>query len=362
MSKVNNVSYIFRTRIYWEKILSQRPYTQCFRYQAFGHASVNCNHDSRCVKCAGPHHTRDCTKALKVTPTCVNCAGSHTANYSKCPSLKKYLSKRGKPQVIPAFASSTTPQTQKLHPGWSEGPTLPVPAVINPPSTASRRYSDALKGVSAVGRTSAGPRLDGVQTDPTLAIFDGFKVAFLERNEVLLQHQFEFRAAHSTTHQLLSVVPSITHELNVRRSAAMVLLDLTQAFDSVWHDALLFKLHEIGLPWNFVRLIRSYLSGRSLFVSVGGTGSIRYPVVARVPQGSILGSVLFNIYINDIPRMEGCTLALYADDTTLISSSWRVKMLIARLQIYLDSVIDFFNDWKLTVNPTKTQGIFFNRF
>lgn len=187
-------------------------------------------------------------------------------------------------------------------------------------------------------------------------------VEHLEGSGILLNHQFGFRPGHSTLHQLVRVAQLVAHELNVNRSAAMVLLDLSRAFDSDWHEALLFKLDGTGFAWTLVKLIRSYLTDRSIYVSVKGNNSSRHPVSAGVLQGSILGPLLFNIFINDILIVNDFFLALYADDTSLISSSWQDKLLVLRLQIYLDKVIEYFKDWKLTVNPAKTQPIFFNRW
>ena len=78
-------------------------------------------------------------------------------------------------------------------------------------------------------------------------------------------------------------------------------------------------------------------------------------------RGSILGSTFFNLYINDIPRMDGCELALYADDTALFTSSWQLSMLVLRLQYYLNDIITFFETWKLQINPEKTEAILFTR-
>ena len=119
LGAVNKVGFIFHTRVYWEKFLSQRTYTQCYRCQAFGHASTNCNYPPKCVKCAGPHPTRECTKAREVAPVCVNCAGTHTANYSKCPALEKYMQSRSKPAVmtLPIQVAPLDLNNNKSYPG-----------------------------------------------------------------------------------------------------------------------------------------------------------------------------------------------------------------------------------------------------
>lgn len=110
----------------------------------------------------------------------------------------------------------------------------------------------------------------------------------------------------------------IAHELNIQHLAATVQLDLTQAFDSAWHDAFLFKLNKIGLPPSFLKSIRSYLSERFLCISIKGADSARYLVTAGVPPASIVGPILFNIFINDIPDKNNCTLALYVGHSRLL--------------------------------------------
>lgn len=110
LSVVNKVGFLFHIRVYWDKFFSKKTHTQCFRCQAFGHSASNCNVTPRCVKCAGGHHTSQCSKPLDVVPTCVNCKGQHTANFSKCPALLNYLNVRErKPVARAAPKPSSTP-------------------------------------------------------------------------------------------------------------------------------------------------------------------------------------------------------------------------------------------------------------
>lgn len=141
----------------------------------------------------------------------------------------------------------------------------------------------------------------------------------------------------------------------------MVLLDLQKAFDSVWHNALIFKLHALGFRYKLLKLIKSYLSCRSFYVRADGAASSARPVTAGVPQGSILGPVLFNLFINDIPTLITCMLALFADDTALLTTSRRPWVACDRLQRYLNTVLDYFNRWKLAINASKTEAILFTR-
>ena len=94
-ARVNHcVRFIENIKIYWEKYESNKPAIQCNRCQAHGHLSTNCNKAAKCVKCAGNHDTRNCTKTADTPATCTNCGGPHLANYSKCPSLLAYLTQR----------------------------------------------------------------------------------------------------------------------------------------------------------------------------------------------------------------------------------------------------------------------------
>ena len=99
---------------------------------------------------------------------------------------------------------------------------------------------------------------------------------------------------------------------------AMV-LDISKAFDRVWHAGLLHKLKSYGISGQIFGLISSFLSNRRLRVVLDGKPSQEYPVNAGVPQGSILGPTLFLLYINDLPDDIVCNIAIYADDTTLYS-------------------------------------------
>lgn len=184
---------------------------------------------------------------------------------------------------------------------------------------------------------------------------------FLEKNETLINQQFGFRRRHSTIHQVIRIAQHITHELNTKRHAAMVLLDLAKAFDSVWHDALIYKLYQIGLDLGLVKLIHSYLTSRTFFVRLNGALSSTKKITSGVPQGSVLGPTLFNIFINDIPRIPGFFLALYADDTALLATSKNPTLLITKLQSTLNTTLEYFRAWKLTINPEKTEAIFFTR-
>ena len=104
-----------------------------------------------------------------------------------------------------------------------------------------------------------------------------------------------------------------------------VALDISNAFDRVWHADLLHKLKSYGISGQIFGLISSFLSNRLLGVVLDGKSSQEYPVNAGVPQGSILGPTLFLLYINDLPDYVICDIAIYADETTLYSKCDRAS-------------------------------------
>ena len=110
-------------------------------------------------------------------------------------------------------------------------------------------------------------------------------------------------------------------------------LDISKAFDRVWHAGLLHKLKSYGISGQIFGLISSFLSNRWLGVVLDGKSSQEYPVHAGVPQGSILGTTLFLLYINDLPDDVICNIVIYADDTTFYSNCVQVSNLWQQLEM-----------------------------
>lgn len=188
-----------------------------------------------------------------------------------------------------------------------------------------------------------------------------FKRLQKHADHLIINEQFGFRASHSTVQQLARVAEHVAHHLNVKQSTGMFLLDIEKAFDTVWHDGLLHKLIGLGIPLSLVKLVQSYLRDRNFRVHIGSSKSSLYPIPAGVPQGSILGPVLFILYINDVPVQTRTDLACFADDTASYTSSSDVDLIIDRLQLSLDALHGFFNTWKLKLNSSKTEAILFTR-
>lgn len=178
---------------------------------------------------------------------------------------------------------------------------------------------------------------------------------------MLLDEQFGFRAGHSTAQQLARVAEAVVHNLNLKKSTGMVLLDIEKAFDTVWHKALLHKLITLNTPMSLVKIIQSYLTDRSFQVHINDYLSSLKPVPAGVPQGSILGPYLFLIYLNDIPKQTRTSIACFADDTASFTSSEDVDLITGRLQLSIELLLSYFTKWKLKINANKTEAILFTR-
>ena len=125
----------------------------------------------------------------------------------------------------------------------------------------------------------------------------------------------------STADILTVVYDRIARAFNRSGGTRAVALDISKAFDRVWHTGLLHKLKPYGISGQIFGLISSFLNNRQLQVVLEGKSSQEYPVNAGVPQGSILGPALFLLYINDLPDDVICDIVIYADDTTRYSKA-----------------------------------------
>ena len=127
-------------------------------------------------------------------------------------------------------------------------------------------------------------------------------------------------------------------------------LDISKAFDKVWHEGLLFKLERIGISGNLLSLLKSFLSNRFQRVVLNGQCSSWSSVLAGVPQGSILGPLLFLIYINDLPENLQSTVKLFADDISLFSTIYEPNISASQLESDLKKISHWAWKWKMNFN------------
>ena len=145
--------------------------------------------------------------------------------------------------------------------------------------------------------------------------------------------QYGFRSSRSTADLLIVVSDRIAKAFNRSGATRAVALDISKAFDRVWHGGLLGKLKSYGISGQIFGLISSFLSNTRLWVVLDGKSSQEYPVNAGVPQGSILGPTLFLLCINDLPDDVICNIAIYADDTTRYSKCDQASDLWQQLEL-----------------------------
>ena len=154
----------------------------------------------------------------------------------------------------------------------------------------------------------------------------------------------------------------IARAFNRSGTTQAVALDISKAFDRVWHAGLLHKLKSYGISGKIFGLISSFLSNRWLQVVLDGKSAQEYPVNAGVPQGSILGPTLFLLYINDLPDD-----VIYPDDTTLYSKCdqafdlWQQLELASELESDLRDTVDWGRKWLVDFNAGKTQLVSFDQ-
>ncbi|GFY34143.1 probable RNA-directed DNA polymerase from transposon X-element [Trichonephila clavipes] len=185
--------------------------------------------------------------------------------------------------------------------------------------------------------------------------------AFLENENILVPEQHGFRPRLSTSHQQLRVVEYIKDAFDRNQHVAAVFLDIQKAFDRVWHTGLLFKLITYKIPPPLILLLKSYISDRSFTVRINRTFSQTRPAKAGIAQGSILGPVLFNLYVNDIIKTTNTMICMYADDTAILSRHYDPNTLTQNINVHLAHLEIWFSVWKIAINTSKTEAISFSQ-
>ena len=182
-------------------------------------------------------------------------------------------------------------------------------------------------------------------------------VCALEKHNLLNDCQSGFRHKRSTVSLLLQAVHDWAGSLDRRNSTHCLFLDLAKAFDSVSHPRLLLKLEVLGITDNILSWLREFLTVRRQRVVINGQFSSLLPVTSGVPQGSVLGPLLFILYINDISSIvSSSTVKLFADDVTVYKEIVCLAD-VDLLQCDLAKVVAWAKTWLLRLNPDKCESI-----
>ena len=182
---------------------------------------------------------------------------------------------------------------------------------------------------------------------------------FTEQN-ILFDVQHRFREKRSCETQLIMFVDALAKDMQAKKQTDLILLDFSKAFDKVAHEKLLLKLHLYGIRGNTLNWVKDFLDNRSQSVLLNGSNSDSFPLSSGVPQGSVLGPILFLAYINDLPDQVKSRVRLFADDTAMyLALDKQGDSEI--LQKDLESLEKWEKLWDMSFNPSKCQVIHVTR-
>ena len=173
--------------------------------------------------------------------------------------------------------------------------------------------------------------------------------------ETCLKNQSGFRPGDSTINQLLSITTEIYEAFEDYDEVRAVFLDISKAFDKVWHEGLIYKLEQNGISGNLLNLLKSYLSKRMQRVVINGVQSGWEYIYSGVPQGSVIGPLLFLIDINDLTDNIKSNMKLFADDSFLFARVTNVNTTHEKIVSDLDTITKWANKWKMKFNPDITK-------
>lgn len=174
--------------------------------------------------------------------------------------------------------------------------------------------------------------------------------------QLLPEHQFGFRDKHSTLDQIHRITNMVEAAFENKKVCSVVLLDVSQVFDRVWHEGLMCKLRGMLLR-SFNELIESYLQDRCFRVRLEDTYSSYRKISAGVPQGSVLGPILYLLFTADIPKNPDVKVATFADDTAVLAIGSDVAIATTKLQTALNRIVDWTVRWRIKLNENKSQHI-----
>ena len=173
-------------------------------------------------------------------------------------------------------------------------------------------------------------------------------------NNILTSFQSGFRPGDSTVNQLTYLYDTFCHALDSGKEIRVVFCDISKAFDRVWHSGLIHKLKAAGVTGNLLQWFTSYLENRKQRVVLSGVKSIWNYIKAGVPQGSILGPLLFLLYINDIVTEIRSNIRLFADDTSLYIIVDNPDAAAEILNTDLNKISKWAKSWLVKFNPNST--------
>ena len=177
----------------------------------------------------------------------------------------------------------------------------------------------------------------------------------LDNINYLYSHQYGFRRGRSTTQAIAQLNNWVLESMDEGKVTGLLFVDISKAFDSINHKVLLDKLKHMGMSERSLQWFKSYLAERRQCVLVNGQTSETQWMMLGVPHGSVLGPLLFNMYINSLPNAVETRLILYADDAVLVFPAAAPNELQTALEREFGLMSDWYLDNRLTLNVKKTK-------
>lgn len=182
----------------------------------------------------------------------------------------------------------------------------------------------------------------------------------ISENNIIPNHQFGCRVEHSTIQQVHRVTAEIKRTFEEKKYCSAVFLDVAQAFDKVWHEGLLHKIQK-GFSNQIYNVLRSYLTDRKFRVKHHEAITDFFPILSGVPQGSVLGAFLYQLFTADLPEpaSRDVKMATFVDDTAILSTHVNFNTASRELQEHLNKVDQWLKKWQIKVNETKSAHVTF---
>ena len=249
---------------------------------------------------------------------------------------------------------------------------VPLCKIINN-SFQSGIYPNALKisKVIPIHKGGSTEELNNYRPISLLSIFDKIieklmhirLYNFFQEHNILFENQFGFRKNNSTTYALIEITEKIKESIDNKKFGCGIFIDLRKAFDTVNHDILLKKLEHYGIRDTSLSWFKSYLTNRKQYVYINGESSQLRDISCGVPQGSVLGPLLFLIYINDLPNIsEVLNFYLFADDTNIYYEAGSMKQLESVINKELKKLYTWLIVNRLSLNIEKNNFIVFHPY
>lgn len=180
-------------------------------------------------------------------------------------------------------------------------------------------------------------------------------------NRIINKHQFGFQPNKSTEMAAAQFIADVTQGLNASKPTIAVLIDFRAAFDTLWHKALIYKMHVMKFDSNIICLVKNYLTNRKFYVKINNRNSTTRKIEAGAPQGGILSAIFYLLYTNDFPKATNTQLSIkrimFADDTLIYTITNKIKQAKKDLNQYLQKISNYVKCWKLKLNAQKTELI-----